>query len=192
MEGLTQPMSAYGVRGSRPSRAELPKEASPRLLCAILLSPPRTPGVRTRQAVARAANLIGCPEVRIVNLVSRSTDDLTALARERVQMFELEEARSSIAAACLDCDDLLFGWGLLAGMGLSRPLIQEQIDWLVDTAIDNGHDVAWAVGDARHPSRWHQYTADRHVRTSGGDARTKLQAALLRRQVASFRSAARA
>lgn len=167
----------------------MPKETSPQRLCAVLLSPPRTPGVRTKQAVARGAYLLGCSEVRIVNLVSRSTDDLTDFAREHVRPIDLEEARSSIATALAECDDLLFGWGLLAGLGRSRPLIQDQINWLVDTAVDRGHDMAWAVGQARHPSRWHQYTADRHARTAGEDARTRLQAVLLRQNVATFRSA---
>lgn len=176
-------MSDSGVRDLHPSGGK-----STGRLCAVLLSPPVTSGVRTRNAVRRAGEVLGLREFVIVNLITVPTDDSTDVARFRPTLPELTESRSRLAEAVPASDALLFGWGLLSGFGPSRTWVREQIDWLLHMALGSGHEYAWTVGEARHPSRWHQYTSDKHSRTEGGDANARLRAVLAPRALKSFYS----
>jgi len=132
--------------------------------------------------------LLSFSEQRIVNLILIPTNDATDLTHASLDPEVLMAARPTIAEAISTSGVLLFGWGKLSSFGPNRGRIQEQIDWVVGVAIDNGHKHAWAVGDARHPSRWHQYVADKHGRTEGGDADARLRAVLARRGLSTFSS----
>lgn len=144
-------------------------------LCAVLLNPPLTSGNRTRMAISRAAELLGSyGGVTIANLVDVATSSSSALATAGVPVEEWFAARPSLSRAVSESDALLFGWGVTARLGRARRPAEEQIEWLLDEASRAGHSEAWTVGDARHPSRWHQYTADLHGRTSGGSSEARL------------------
>lgn len=149
-------------------------------LCAVLLNPPTTSGRRTAGAVARAAELLGYTDFTLTNLISLSTHssgELAAAARDE----DWQRARPQLQKDVKAADALLFGWGLLSQLGPARRAAGEQVLWLIDQARAAGHTQAWAVGDARHPSRWHQYTADRHGRTPGGSPEERLAAVLVSR-----------
>jgi hypothetical protein len=149
-------------------------------LCAVLLNPPTTSGSRTAGAVARAAELLGYTDFTLTNLISlntHSSGQLAAAARDE----DWQRARPQLQKAVKTADALLFGWGLLSQLGSARPAARQQVLWLVEQARAAGHSQAWAVGDARHPSRWHQYTADRHGRTPGGSPEERLAAVLVSR-----------
>lgn len=143
-------------------------------LCAVLLNPPLTSGTRTRSAVSRAAELLGGYGVTIANLVNVATSSSSALSITGIPSEEWIAARPSLSRAVSDSQALLFGWGLTSGLGRARRAAEEQIEWLLAEASRAGHHGAWTVGDARHPSRWHQYTADLHGRTSGGSPEARL------------------
>jgi len=134
---------------------------------AVLLNPPSlTSGTRSRNAVAHAATVLGCENVQLVNLCSASTPivELNDLRGD-----EWEEARESLEVALLHADVLLAGWGVAGMSGYSKRSLTSQVDWLLRRAQNRGFDSVWMVGgEPRHPSRWHQYVADRHQRTSGG------------------------
>lgn len=158
-------------------------------LCVVLLSPPVTSGARTLNAVRRAADVIGHQNLVVVNLFAvrtRSSGNIAELGADEEPWLE---ARPQLTSSILTTTDLLFAWGLLHHLGAARPAAQQQVGWLLDLAASIGHLSAWSVGhDVRHPSRWHQYTADRHDRTPGGTADERLRAVLLRRDLASYRT----
>lgn len=156
-------------------------------LCAVLLNPPLTSGNRTRRALNRAGALLGGYDVTIVNLVDVATHSSSALATA-CHSSDWQAARVKLASALHASDELLFGWGLTPHLGAARRAVEEQIAWLLEEAHRVGHQHAWAVGDARHPSRWHQYTADVHGRTRGGEANARLREVLGRQPLVHFRT----
>jgi hypothetical protein len=125
-------------------------------------------------ALSRAAELLGSRGVTIANLVEVATSSSSALATTDIPMEEWFASRLSLSRAVNESDPLLFGWGLTTRLGRARAQAEEQIKWLVDEAYRAGHTDAWTIGETRHPSRWHQYTADLHGRTSGGSSEARL------------------
>lgn len=155
-------------------------------LCAVLLNPPLTSGNRTRTAISRAAEILGSCGVTIVNLVDVPTSSSSALATTGIPVEDWIATRPSLSRAVNENNALLFGWGLTARLGRARRAAEEQITWLLDEASQAGHSGAWTVGEARHPSRWHQYTADLHGRTSGGSSEARLLEVLEMRPLEHF------
>lgn len=151
-----------------------------RRLGAVLLNPPLTGGHRTSGALARAASILGCDEVRLANLAAVATRNSGELATAATGL-DWSRARTQLTQVLPASDVLLFGWGVLDHLGGARPAATDQVRWLLLQAQEAGHRTAWAVGAARHPSRWHQYTADRHGRTNGGTAADRLAAVLVER-----------
>jgi len=155
-------------------------------LCVVLLSLPTTSGVRTANAVSRAARLLGHNNATIVNLIDRSAIDVPDLARFGPEDPAWQEARSAISRGLHSASDVLFGWGVVSRMGSARLAVQSQVTWTLKAAAASGHLRAWAVGEGRHPSRWHQYVADRHARTLGGTADARLRQVLRQHPLAYF------
>lgn len=152
-------------------------------LCAVLLNPPTTTGSRTRAAVQRAADHLGYETVVVANLVGLATTSSGQLA-DVVRPADWRQARRSLRETVAVADGLLFGWGLLGQLRGAQQAAENQVLWLVHEAVEAGHSAAWAVGEVRHPSRWHQYTADRHGRTEGGSAQARLGQVLRSRPLA--------
>jgi len=146
---------------------------------AVLLNPPSlTSGTRSRNAVAHAATVLGCENVQLVNLCSASTPTVVELNDLRGDGWE--EARESLEVALLHADVLLAGWGVAGMSGYSKRSLTSQVDWLLRRAQNRGFDSVWMVGgEPRHPSRWHQYVADRHQRTSGGTFEDRIRQVLV-------------
>jgi Protein of unknown function (DUF1643) len=155
-------------------------------LCAVLLSPPTTSGARTLKAVHRAASILGYSDLHVVNLLAAPASDVPDLVRFPTGDVHWEAARSAIQTGLSSAAALLFAWGLVRRMGSARHPVEHQVAWLLDQAAAFGHSHAWAVGEVRHPSRWHQYTADKHGRTKGGDPDARLRAVLVRRGLLTF------
>lgn len=159
-------------------------------ICIVLLSPPLTSGARTTNAVQRAARLLGFSALRIANLLNAPTQNLEHVVELGGNPDLWEVSRPMLAEALETTDSLLFGWGVLRGLRSARAAAEEQIDWLLDHANSLGHHAAWSVGlDVRHPSRWHQYTADKHARTPGGTPEERLRSVLVERPLLSYRPA---
>jgi hypothetical protein len=144
------------------------------VLVAVLLNPPEhTSGVRSRNAVARAATVLGHEEVRVVNLCAEPTASVIEL--HQVDRVSWERARSQLGGALTGATAILGAWGVAGIAGPIRRDLQAQIDWLYGQALQVGIERVWMVGgEPRHPSRWHQYVADKYRRTTGGSFEERL------------------
>jgi hypothetical protein len=144
------------------------------VLIAVLLNPPEhTSGVRSRNAVARAAVVLGHGEVRVVNLCAEPTASVTEL--HHVDRVSWMRARSEIEGALKNATAVLGAWGVAGVAGATRRDLQAQIDWLYGQALQVGIERVWMVGgEPRHPSRWHQYVSDKYRRTTGGSFEERL------------------
>ena len=145
------------------------QEGQPRVLCAVLASPPTTSGVRTRGALQAAAALLKCDVVEIVNLLPLATRDVTDMATVGAALGPWEAGRPELLRGLRAGDAVLAAWGVSS---LAKPALHHQraqVAWLVSSAERLGCPQVWTVGpQPRHPSRWHQYVSDRHGRTSPG------------------------
>lgn len=151
-----------------------------RVLCALLMSPPRTSGVRTVNMLEAAGRLLHCESVIRVNLFHRPTLDLPDLSATATEATGWHDARPHIDAGLGRASVLLAAWGVVAPSGAARSHHRAQLRWLTDAMLAHGHQVIWTVGgEPRHPSRWHQYVSDRHQRTSGGSTHERLAQVLL-------------
>lgn len=153
------------------------RESAP--LAAVLLNPPSlTTGVRTRNAVERAAAALGYGAVEIVNLCSfptRSAKDLEDLEEQGWTM-----ARTEIEGVLKRSSAVLGAWGVAGLTGGARVFRDQQVDWLYTEALSSGFSSIWMVGaEPRHPSRWHQYLSDKYGRTAGGPPIERLKQALV-------------
>ncbi|WP_460887962.1 hypothetical protein [Promicromonospora xylanilytica] len=124
--------------------------------------------------------MLGFDTVTVGNLLSlptASSRDVRNIGSEpKTWLASRESLATTIAAA----DELLVAWGRLYDLGPARVHAQAQISWLALAAKAAGFDEAWSVGpDQRHPSRWHQYTADKYGRTSGGTSEQRLHEVLV-------------
>lgn len=154
----------------------LPRESG---LLAVLLNPPAcSSGVRTRNAVARAATVLGYDSVRLVNLCTIPTPSVVELNEVSEDGWAL--AREELGAAALTSSAILAGWGVGGILGNARYAFFRQLNWFVTQAQKAGHRQLWTVGgEPRHPSRWHQYVSDKYARTSGGSFEHRLRQVLI-------------
>lgn len=151
-----------------------------RRLLVVLASPPLTSGARTRSQVQHAGRLLRCSEVRIGNLYAGAATDLPALSELASGVDGWLEARPPLLEGLRGVDAILVGWGLYELKGAARLHRREQIAWFCQAAAAAGHTSAWTVGGLpRHPSRWHQYTSDRHQRTSASSQQERLREVLV-------------
>ena len=151
------------------------QQNGPGLLVAILLNPPlTTSGERTRKAVGSAARVLGYEKHEISNLCTAATTDVAELS-SLDNPSAWTHARIELAASISRADGLLAGWGVAGMAGEGLRALQDQLVWLTHEALNAGIDHIWMVNNQpRHPSRWHQYTADKHGRTSGGSFEDRL------------------
>lgn len=162
---------------------------SARTLGVILLSPPTTAGTRTIAQVAEAARLLDFDAFVVVNLFNSPTRTSTDVGRTANQAAIWKRSRRPIRKVLAGSAELLCGWGLVDHLGQARDSARTQVDWFVGAAWRAGHGHVWTVGaDVRHPSRWHQYTADRHGRTTGGSRDERLKQVLQQRPIESLRT----
>ena len=164
------------------------KSAQAADLCVVLLTPPLTSGTRTIGAVRRGAKILGHENFQIANLMSTATQHARDAALVGADEKPWMSARAELRRGMRQSKELLLAWGVLRHLGPARRHAESQVQWLLDVAEDSGHLGAWSVGhDVRHPSRWHQFTADRHGRTEGGDGIERLRQVLAYRELDELR-----
>lgn len=145
-------------------------------LLAVLLNPPSaSTGARSLGAVRRAAKVLGFEGFEVANLFSEPTPTVVELnlltghedSRSQFQRRLGEQLRSA--------GGVLAAWGVAGASGKFRRERNERAAWLQKKALRLGHEHIWTVGgEPRHPSRWHQYVADKHGRTAGGTFEERL------------------
>jgi hypothetical protein len=153
-------------------------------LVAVLASPPTTSGRRTLAQISVAADLLGCESVTIANVFGLPTPTVVEISEGGSVSEGWALARHGLAAALESADVLLAAWGVSRPVGPARVMWDEQVAWFAVRARERGLADAWTVGDARHPSRWHQYVSDRHGRAGGGGHRERLDRVLVLRPLA--------
>ena len=132
---------------------------STRRLLAILATPPRTTGDRTRARVNLARDIVGADFVSIVNLFDYPTKSVLDIEISGAVDAPWIRAREEIQTAITTATDALLGYGHRAPNGLARTHHQHQVLWL-DSLLDESDVNVWTVGGTpRHPSRWQRYTS---------------------------------
>ncbi len=133
--------------------------------------------------------LLGCDRLVVVNLYARPARDLPELQVVAAVVDGWLEARPGLLGALDEGGLLLAAWGLIKLRGEAGRYQREQLAWLRMHASAVGSGTAWTVGgEARHPSRWHQYVSDRHGRTRGGAPEERLRQVLQRQGLAQLTS----
>lgn len=147
-------------------------------LVAVLLNPPgASAGTRSRNAVSRAAYVLGYDQATIVNLCTVPTPTVVELSQVGADAWQA--ARPDLEAAIGAAAAVLGGWGVSGLTRGARNLRDEQVRWLRTRAQERGIRGFWMVGgEPRHPSRWHQYVSDKYGRTDGGSFEERLRKVL--------------
>ncbi|WP_368800852.1 DUF1643 domain-containing protein [Kocuria oxytropis] len=146
-----------------------------KVLGALLLNPPSTGGGRTLGHLHVAADLLGCDHIEVANLFSLPTRDVVEMNQVGKSVVGWEEARPRLGEVIEGADQLLAGWGISGITSESARYRKRQLCYIKTVASAAGHDECWTLnGEARHPSRWHQYVSDRHGRVRGESFRSKL------------------
>lgn len=137
-------------------------------LGALLLNPPSAGGSRTIQRLKVAAELLNCGRLEIANLYSIATSDAGAINAVGQSIVGWEAARPRIEEVIAESDHLLAGWGVSGISGKAARHKEGQIEFVGLCANRMGHQSLWTLnGEARHPSRWHQYVSDKYGRATG-------------------------
>lgn len=147
----------------------------PKVLLAILANPPLSENTRTEQRVQLAANVLGYDHSRISNLFSISSKSSREIQNLGANEHGWLSAQTAISKAAPEASGILLAFGLMSLSGDARSLYLAQREWLRTCLQAASHDMVWQLGDARHPSRWHQYLSDRHGRSPGGSFDTRLR-----------------
>lgn len=156
-------------------------------LLVILASPPTTTGHRTLSRLASLRTVVPCSSISIANLCATPARDLPALSEAASRPGAWLGARNPILQGLQECDAVMAAWGLSMLTGPARGFRSDQLHWLIEAAETHGHTEVWTVGgEARHPSRWHQYVSDVHGRTSGGPFEERLRQVVRRVSLASL------
>lgn len=164
------------------TRQDTVTDQADRTLTALLACPPTTSGTRTINALAVACQCLELPTFRIANLLSVPARDTKAMSEAGSTEAPWNSSRPALLQAMLGASQLLAAWGVYPLLGAASNFQRMQIAWLMQAARELGHSHAWTLGgQPRHPSRWHQFTSDRHGRTGTGLSREERIAALLTR-----------
>jgi hypothetical protein len=112
--------------------------------------------------------LLGCDRLEIANLFTVPTHDVTEINNVGRSPEGWMAARDRLRDVVLQSDQLLAGWGVRGLVGYAARHQRAQLEHLHDCLQSTRHGTLWTLnGEARHPSRWHQYVSDRHKRASG-------------------------
>ena len=149
-----------------------------RILLAVLANPTLSPESRSVGRVRLAARILGFEQVRIANLFALPSSSSKEIAVLGQDAHGWELARPALVDGLVTCDQVLLGFGTIPVTGVARRYLEQQLYWFADELRESDHREVWQVGDARHPSRWHQYVSDRHGRTSGGSFEVRLREVL--------------
>lgn len=127
-----------------------------------------------------AADVLDCDGVQIANLFAIPTRSVTEINEAGRSATGWEAARPALEQALNTSAELVAGWGVSGLHGLAAAHFQAQTSWLHNWFCDGSRPPwIWTLnGEARHPSRWHQYVSDRHGRASGATFRERLASVL--------------
>lgn len=149
-----------------------------RLLGAILLNPPIGAGARTINHLDHARKALGCNRMEIANLVNVQTLGIRDLSTAASQFDVWESSRIAVRSLLIKSDEVLFGWGISPLNGPAGIHLRTQSAWVTQEAL-NLHLRPWALGgEVRHPSRWHQYLAPKHGRSTNHSFAIRIARAL--------------
>lgn len=135
---------------------------TPRILGAILATPPLTSGERTLARLELARRLLLAEQVIVANLLDVPTLDtghVATLGKERGRWFQ---SRGAVEQCVITCDAVLLGFGVTKPSGEAGIHFQGQVDWLRALLKERGVTVYMVGGRPRHPSRWQRWTARAH------------------------------
>ncbi|WP_212819103.1 DUF1643 domain-containing protein [Polymorphospora rubra] len=128
-----------------------------------------------------AAEILGCSDVQVGNLFAVPTTSVTEINDAGRDAAGWEAARWNLNQVLTSSAELVLGWGVSGLHGLALAHRHAQIAWLVDRLGALKISGVWTLnGEARHPSRWHQYVSDRHRRAVGGTFPQRLASVLHR------------
>lgn len=126
-----------------------------------------------------AAEIIGCSDLTVVNLFSLPTGNVLDINEVGADWDGWLNARPEIESDISSSDAAIVAWGVRGLTGRARDNFRRQIDWVYSELATSEHEQVWTInGEARHPSRWHQYVSDKYGRTCGGNLRDRLQQVL--------------
>lgn len=127
-------------------------------LLAICASPPTTSGLRTRNRLALARDLLAFEKVQIVNIFNAPTQSTRDLTIAGVDPLPWAIARHEIESQLDMADGVLLCYGVSTPSGPARLQWQTQTTWL-SSKLAPLSIPTWTVGGLpRHPSRWQRYT----------------------------------
>jgi hypothetical protein len=148
------------------------------VLAAILMNPPLTEGARTHRALRELASVRG-DQVIVTNLLGLPTKSFTELSAAAEQAAPWLASREPLRDVLRQVDQLHAAWGVSGLVGEARRHLRAQLSFVAVEAIAAGHSHIWTLyGEARHPSRWHQYLSDRHGRVASGAMHDRIRQAL--------------
>lgn len=152
----------------------------PGYLLAVLLNPPSTTtGSRSLGAVDRAAKVLGFEHHEVANLFSVPTPTVVELNLLTIDDASWGDIQLRLREHTWSAGGVLAAWGIAGASGMFRRERDKRGAWLYQEALKAGHEGIWTVGgEPRHPSRWHQYVADKYARTAGGTFEQRLSQVL--------------
>ena len=158
----------------------MPATDHQRPLLAVLLNPPSaSSGNRSRGAVRRAAETLGYPGYVIVNLFAEPTATVIDLNDIDTSEASWNATQVQLEAHIAEAGGILAAWGIAGASAQLRREQRRRSDWILGAARELGHTNAWTVGgQPRHPSRWHQYVADKYGRAVGPTFQVRLSQVL--------------
>jgi Protein of unknown function (DUF1643) len=160
---------SLGSRGWLPTGQRPPDQASEIRMISI------AGGAQTIRHLRVVAGLLECDDLEIANLFAIPTRDVTAINRAGRASDGWEAARSRLRQVITEADHLLAGWGVSGLAGQAAVNRRAQLCYVGECARESGKDYIWTLnGEARHPSRWHQYVSDRHGRASGASLNERM------------------
>lgn len=148
-------------------------------LAAILINPAERGGLRTLQRVQVAARLLGHGAGVVANLLTEPTRSVKEIRIAGQGGAGWLAARDELKLTIESSTEVLVGWGINRPSGLAGVHFLDQLSFVRSLVEASGSGLVWTVGgEARHPSRWHQYISDRHGRATGDDFEERLRSVL--------------
>lgn len=146
----------------------------------ILLNPAQQGGERSLTRIQMAASVLGYDEVAVANLFSVPTRDSKGIRVVGQDEKGWVAARANLRRTIATSHEVMVGWGVHRPTGPAGVHFRDQVDYVHHLLQSSGKTGVWTMGgEARHPSRWHQYVSERHGRATGADFRARLESVVV-------------
>ena len=156
------------------------------VLGALLLNPPAGDGAQTIRHLRLAGALLGCEGLEIANLFAFPTRDVNGINAVGGDAVGWEMARPRLQEVIANSDQIMAAWGVSGISGAAMKMKQNQLDFLLTCFSATETEAVWTLnGEARHPSRWHQYVSDKHGRARGATFVERLESVMVARHPSS-------